>query len=90
MTSRGEGTPLSLVQRFFLAVLPRSWGEDMRRESMRWKLRCPHCGHVRSFWEIGGIRWRAYGNQRNLLRCPHCGQATWHQAYYDPADPATM
>jgi hypothetical protein len=72
---------MSFIQRFLMAILPRAWAEDMRADSMRWKLRCS-CGHERSFWEIGGIRWKAVGNQKNLLRCPHCGRVTWHSTSY--------
>jgi uncharacterized Zn finger protein len=42
-------------------------------------LRCPECSFERSVWELGGIRWRAHGNSRNLLRCAQCGKRTWHQ-----------
>lgn len=66
-----------------MRVLPRAWGESMRRDSEAWKLVCP-CGHARSYWEIGGIRWKAQGNPRTLLRCPACGERTWHESIYKP------
>lgn len=79
---------MSLIQRLFQAILPRQMAESMEADSRDWKLRCPNCGHERSFWEIGGIRWKAVGNPRNLLRCPNCGQLTWHRAYKSSDQPA--
>jgi hypothetical protein len=73
---------MSAVQRFFKAVFPRAWAEDMEAQSKAWKLRCP-CGHVRSFWDIGGIRWKAAGRPRKWLRCPACGTRRWHECYYE-------
>ncbi len=71
---------MSLSQRFLTAILPKSWAEDMRRDSMAWKIRCP-CGHERSVWECGGIRWKAKGNPQRLMTCPDCDKATWHTVY---------
>ena len=68
---------MSFTQKFFMAVLPRSWAEDMQAESQQWMLRCT-CGNERSMWEAGGIRWKAAGSPRRLMRCPQCGQRTWH------------
>lgn len=72
---------MSFAQRFFKAIFPKSWGESMEADSKAWKLRCPGCEHERSVWEIGGIRWKAYGNPRWLLRCPNCGERRWHKVY---------
>jgi hypothetical protein len=80
-TQREETRELSFFQKLFIALFPRSWAEDMEADSRRWMLQCPKCGYERSFWDIGGIRWRATGNQRNLMRCPNCGQVSWHKAY---------
>ena len=71
---------MTFIQRFFTALLPHSWAESMRADSLSWMMRCT-CGFERSIWEMGGIRWKARGNSRNLLRCPHCGQRTWHTLY---------
>ena len=38
---------------------------------------CP-CGHARSAWDLGGIRWGAASNPHRLLKCPSCGEWTWH------------
>lgn len=68
---------MSFMQRFFLAIFPRSWGQSMEAESRAWKLHCP-CGHVRSIWDAGGIRWNAAGKPRRYMTCPACGERTWH------------
>jgi hypothetical protein len=54
----------------------------MERESRSWIARCP-CGHARSVWELGGIRWKAKGTPRRLMRCPACGNSSWHLISYE-------
>jgi hypothetical protein len=68
---------MSFAQTFFLCILPRKWGESMEAESRAWKFRCP-CGFEQSWWDAGGIRWKAAGHPRHLMQCPRCGQTTWH------------
>ena len=72
---------MSSIQKFLMAVLPRAWAEDMKNESEHWILRCT-CGHQRTTWEVGGIRWKAKGSPKRLLSCPKCGQNTWHSLAY--------
>lgn len=66
---------MTAVQRLILAILPRSAARAAEEESKRWMLKCP-CGHQRSIWDAGGIRWKAAGNPHRLMRCPKCGQRT--------------
>lgn len=69
---------MSLLQRFLMAVLPKRWMESIRAESQLWKIRCPKCGAARSYWDIGGIRWKAYSRGKRMLsRCPKCGKIGW-------------
>jgi hypothetical protein len=64
---------MSMLQRFFLAILPRHWGESMKRDSQAWKLRCTTCDFTMSIWEAGGIRWKAASRgKRTMMRCPRC------------------
>lgn len=72
---------MSWIQRFFTFILPRSWAESMEADSRKWMLKCLRCGFERSFWDMGGIRWKATGNQRNYIKCSSCGKRSWHQAY---------
>lgn len=68
---------MSLPQRFFKAILPKSWAKDMEAQSRLWIVRCP-CGHGASMWDLGGIRWKASGSPRMLKRCPAWGKRTFH------------
>ncbi|HEX7861995.1 MAG TPA: hypothetical protein VF773_16805 [Verrucomicrobiae bacterium] len=64
---------MSTIQKFFMAALPRRWAESMRAESMQWQIRCCTCGTSRSYWEIGGIRWKAASRgKRIMVHCPKC------------------
>ncbi|HVI82022.1 MAG TPA: hypothetical protein VM717_04700 [Chthoniobacterales bacterium] len=66
------------VQKLVVAVLPKKWAASVEAESRTWIVRCSSCGFERSFWELGGIRWKAAGSERRYLCCPKCGQAHWH------------
>ena len=72
---------MSGIQRFFKAIFPASWAESMEAHSRKWMMRCPKCDFEQSFWDMGGIRWKASGNQRNYMKCVSCGERSWHQAY---------
>jgi DNA-directed RNA polymerase subunit RPC12/RpoP len=72
---------VSFIQKLLIALFPPKVAEDMETESRSWILRCPTCGHERSIWDVGGIRWGAKGNPKRLLRCPACGNRTWHTIY---------
>jgi len=69
---------MSPLQKLMLAVLPKKWAARVEAESRTWIARCSSCGFERSFWELGGIRWKAAGSERRYLYCPKCGQARWH------------
>lgn len=71
----------SKIQRFFLAIFPRAWAEEMRAESQAWQVRCT-CGFQRSIWELGGILWKAKRRKRwSFVQCPACGRRSWHTIY---------
>ena len=75
--------PHSTIQRLFFRWLPRAWAEDMRAESLRWRYVCGGCGHARTVWEMGGIRWKGQGNPRTRLTCPACGNTGWQPCHYE-------
>lgn len=77
---------LSFFQRLFTAIFPRSWAESMEADSRRWFMKCLKCGFEETYWELGGIRWKAKGNSRNYRRCPSCGERSWHQTYKKELD----
>jgi transposase-like protein len=68
-------------------LLPRRWAEALEADSRLWMIVCPRCGHERSVWDIGGIRYKAVGNPRWFMRCPGCGRLSWHRvAKKEPPD----
>jgi transposase-like protein len=69
---------MSVVQKFILAICPKSWRAKMIADSQAWHAVCP-CGSARSIWEMGGIRSGAAGNPQRWMKCPKCGSATWHR-----------
>jgi len=75
----------SLTQRIILAFVSPAIAAAMEADSRAWKLHCGHCGHTQSIWEIGGIRYKAYGNSRMLRRCRNCGKISWQRLAKDSA-----
>jgi hypothetical protein len=69
---------MSSLQKMIVAFLPKKWAASVEAESRTWVACCSSCGFERSVWELGGIRWKAAGNERRYLYCPKCGQARWH------------
>ena len=51
-------------------------------KSRLWMLVCPHCGHERSVWDTGGIRYNARGNPRWYMSCTQCGKAGWNRVVW--------
>jgi hypothetical protein len=70
---------MSFIQRLITSIVPASWAEAMEAESRAWLARCEACGREASFWDLGGIRWKAAGAPRRRLYCSACARATWHQ-----------
>lgn len=50
----------------------------LEAESREWLVRCPACGHARSVWDLGGVRYKAHGTKRIFRRCPACRRVGWH------------
>jgi hypothetical protein len=53
----------------------------MEAESRAWLACCEACGHERSIWELGGIRWKAAGTPSRLLHCPACSRVAGHKIH---------
>ena len=72
---------MSRTQRFFTRLAGAETAAAMEAHSRAWLLHCPDCGHERSIWDIGGIRYKAAGNPRTRtrMRCPKCGKTGWHK-----------
>lgn len=73
-----DGRKMSRTQRLFTRLAGAQTAAAMEAHSRAWLVICPNCGHERSIWELGGIRYKATGNPRTRLTCPKCGQAGWH------------
>jgi hypothetical protein len=55
---------LSFMQRFIRIFVSEATFAAMEAESKQWKVNCPACGHERSIWDMGGIRYKAAGNKK--------------------------
>jgi hypothetical protein len=68
----------SRTQRFFMRLL-RGRAADIERESREWFVVCPNCGLERTYWDLGGVRYKAWSRgKRTGLRCPSCGRWSMH------------
>lgn len=76
-----ERRSMSRTQRFFTRFAGAETAAAMEAHSRAWLAQCPNCGHERSIWELGGIRYKASGNPRLRLSCPNCGKAGWHEVH---------
>jgi len=81
---------MSGTQRFFTRWVDAETAAAMEANSRAWLVQCPSCGHERSIWEIGGIRYKAAGQPRMRLRCPSCGKTGWHKVYKSADFPVTQ
>lgn len=91
MTSAPDRPGLSRMQRLVTRWVGPETAAAMEAHSRAWLVQCPDCGHERSIWEIGGIRYKTAGNPRTAtrLRCPSCGKAGWHRVYRAADFPVT-
>jgi DNA-directed RNA polymerase subunit RPC12/RpoP len=65
---------LSLIQRLITRFAPRRAAE-IERESREWLVTCTNCGHATSYWDLGGVRYKAASTgKRTLIRCPKCNE----------------
>jgi hypothetical protein len=72
---------MSRVQAFFLAIMPRSIGKAMEKESRLWTMHCAQCASEMSIWDAGGIRYLAAGRPWRGRYCPKCARWRWHEVY---------
>ena len=77
--------PLSRTQRFIFRFVSPATAAAMEADSRAWKFHCANCGHSQSIWDVGGIRYKAYGNPYQLRRCANCGKVSWQRLAKDGA-----
>lgn len=65
----------------FLKVLPARIAAGIEAESRSWILRCRTCGDERSYWDAGGMRYKASGSPRTAAKCPRCQRLRTHDVF---------
>jgi DNA-directed RNA polymerase subunit RPC12/RpoP len=64
---------VSFVQRLVARLMPHRAAE-IERESREWVVVCPSCGDARSYWDLGGVRYKAASEGKRMrIACPACG-----------------
>ncbi len=71
---------LSTVQKILKFFTSKSLFEKMMADSKQYRFTCS-CGTESSIWDIGGIRYKAYGTPKTGVRCPHCGKRSMQKIY---------
>jgi hypothetical protein len=68
----------SFTQRLVMRLMPGQ-ADEIERQSREWFVVCPQCGLERSYWDLGGIRYKARSHGKRIgLRCPSCGRRGMH------------
>ena len=76
--------PPSLTQRIVLRLMPGR-ADEIERQSREWFIVCPNCGFERTYWDIGGVRYKARSRGKRLgLSCPSCGKRAMHAVEHRP------
>jgi hypothetical protein len=73
-------SPVS-IRNLFLKVLPARIAAGIEAESRSWILRCRTCAYERSYWDAGGIRYKASGSPRTATTCPRCRRRRMHDVF---------
>lgn len=74
----------SLTQRIFLRLMP-SRADEIERQSREWFIVCPNCAFEQTYWDIGGVRYKARSRGKRIgLRCPSCGKRAMHAVEHRP------
>lgn len=67
------------VARFLLGRMEPGARADAERHSRLWMADCKACGRSFSIWDLGGVRYRAYGRPWKYVACPYCAKRDWRQ-----------
>jgi hypothetical protein len=74
----------SLTQRLVMGLMSGR-ADEIERQSREWFVVCPHCGLERTYWDIGGVRYKARSRGKRIgLRCPSCGKRGMHAVEHRP------
>jgi hypothetical protein len=69
---------MPFFQRLLKAVLPVRAFAAVEAGTRQWLIECP-CGVKQDFWDAGGVRYKAFGEPRQLFPCERCGKVRWHK-----------
>lgn len=72
---------LSGIQKFIKMFVSEATFAAMENRWRHGKWRSAKCNHLRSIWELGGIRYKAAGSKMAQTHCPNCGRRRWHSVY---------
>ena len=53
----------------------------MEQESRQWMIHCKKCGHEKSVWDAGGVRYKARGTVWRMGKCSNCGRWSMLKIY---------
>ena len=77
----------SFAQRLVTGLMPHRAAE-IERESREWLVTCPDCGDSRSYWELGGVRYKAASKGKRMgITCPACGKRSMAPVERRPTPP---
>ena len=66
---------------FIIGFMSPAMKADAETESRKWVATCPRCQQESSVWDMGGVRYKAYGMKTTLVRCPKCGKRSFMQIH---------
>ena len=67
----------SFAQRLITRLMPHRAAE-IERESREWIVVCPNCGRSASYWELGGVRYKAASKGKRIRgHCSGCRKRVW-------------
>lgn len=76
---------MSLAQRLVMRFAG-SRASEIEQESRSWVVVCPSCGSRTSFWDLGGVRWKASSQGKKIRStCPGCRHTGMSDVVRDPA-----
>ncbi len=63
---------MSLAHRIAKAWVSDKTFAAFEAETRLWVVECCTCGNQRDLWDLGGIKYKAYGTSYTVGKCPDC------------------
>jgi hypothetical protein len=64
-----------------LRIVPGSWRDGMIADSKAWMATCRTCKTSTSIWDLGGLRWKGWGDRVTTTPCRICGGYRRHDLH---------